>query len=58
MIDEVEDRRAQLLQRRVVELHLPLDTRGSNDAEVVAGLDGALEQCGLADTGVSVNDED
>ncbi|MDX6467568.1 MAG: hypothetical protein QOI27_2608 [Gaiellaceae bacterium] len=58
MGDEVEDRRAQLLQRRVIKLHLPLDTRGSNDAEVVADLDGTVEQRGLADTGVSVNDED
>src|SRR3954471_4820058 len=56
--DEVEDRRAQLLQRRVIKLHLPLDTRGSNDAEVVADLDGPVEQRGLADTWVSVNDED
>ena len=58
LIGEVEDRRTQLLQRRVVELHLPLDTGGSNDQEVLAGLDGALEQRGLADAGVSADDED
>ena len=46
------------MQRRVVELHLPLDARSPNDAKVLACLDRVLEQRGLADAGVSVHDED
>jgi hypothetical protein len=55
---ELEDRRAELLQRRAVELHLPLDARSPNDAKVLTQLDRVLEQCGLADAGVSVHHED
>ena len=57
-LDELQDRRAELLQRRVVELHLPLDARSPDDAKVLARLDRVLEQCGLADAGVAVHDED
>jgi hypothetical protein len=57
MLGELEDRRAQLLQRRVVELVLALGSRGSNDAKVGRGLDQVLEQRGLADACVPVNDE-
>ena len=57
-LDELEDRRTELLERRVVELHLPLDARGPDDAEVLARLDRVLEQRGLADAGVAVHDED
>ena len=55
---ELEDRRTELLQRRVVELHLPLDARSPNDAKVLARLDRVLEQRGLADARVSVHHED
>ena len=55
---ELEDRRTELLQRRVVELHLPLDARSPDDAKILARLDRVLEQCGLADAGVSVHHED
>jgi hypothetical protein len=57
-LDELEERRTKLLQRRVVELHLPLDPRGTNDAEVVARVDRVLEERGLADAGVSLHEED
>lgn len=57
-VDELEDRRTEPLQRRVVELHLPLDTRSPNDAKILARLDRVLEQRGLADAGVSVHHED
>jgi hypothetical protein len=46
------------LQRRVVELHLPLDTRSLNDAKTLARLDRVLEQRGLAHAGVAVHHED
>jgi hypothetical protein len=42
-LDELEDRRTELLQRRVVELHLPLDARSANDAKILARLDRVLE---------------
>jgi hypothetical protein len=57
VIDQVEDRRTQLLQGCVVELHLPFDACGSNDAEVIAGLGRAFEQRCLADTRVAVHHE-
>ena len=42
-LGESHDRRAELLQRRVVELHLPFDARGPNDAKILARLDRVLE---------------
>ena len=57
-LDELEHRRTEPLQRRVVELHLPLDTSSPNDAKIPARLDRVLEQRGLADAGVSVHHED
>ena len=54
-LGELEERRTELLQRRVVELHLPLDTGSPNNAKVLAGIDRVLEQRGLADAGVSVH---
>ena len=56
-LEELEDRRAELLQRRVVELHISFDARGPNDAKTVARLDRVVEQRGLADAGVSVHDK-
>ena len=58
MVDELDDRRTELLQRRMVELHFPLDARSPNDAKILARLDRVLEQRGLADSGVSMHDED
>ncbi len=55
---ELEKRRTELLQRRVVELHLPLDARSANDAEVLARLDSGFEKRGLTDAGVSVDHQD
>ncbi len=55
---ELEDRRTELLQRRVVELHLPLDARSPDDAKILARLDRPLQQRRLADTGISVHHED
>ena len=57
-LGELEDRRTELLQRRVVKLHLPLDAGSPNDAEILARLDRVLEQRGLADAGVSVHHKD
>ena len=57
-LDELEDRRTELLQRRVVELHLPLDARSLNDTKILARLDRVLEERGLADAGVSLHEED
>ena len=54
---ELEKRRTELLQRRVVELHLPLDARSANDAKVLARLDSVFEQRGLTDARVSVDHE-
>ena len=54
-LDELEDRRAELLQRRVGELHLPLDARGPDDPKVLARLDRVLEQRGLADARLAVH---
>ena len=55
---ELQDRRTELLQRRVVELHLPLDARSPNDAKILTHLDRVVEQCGLADARLSVHDQD
>ncbi|MEA2532645.1 MAG: hypothetical protein QOJ93_456, partial [Actinomycetota bacterium] len=57
-LDELKERRTELLQRRVVELHLPLDARSLNDAKILARLDRVLEERGFADAGVSEHDED
>ena len=45
------------MQRCVVELHLPFDARGPNDAKILARLDRVLEQRSLADAGVPMHDE-
>jgi hypothetical protein len=57
-VDELEDRRAELVQRRVVEIELPFDARSPDDVKVFGGLDGVLEQRRLANAGVSVHHED
>jgi len=55
---ELENGRTELLQRRVVELHLPFDPDSPNHAKILARLDRALEQRGLADSGLSMHYED
>ena len=55
---ELEDRRAQLLKRRVRELHLPFDTDGAGDPELPPRLDRVLQQRGLADARLSVHHQD
>jgi hypothetical protein len=55
---EVEDRRAELLQRCVIELHFTLDAQNPDDAKVLGCLDRELEQRGLANPRVAVHDED
>ena len=57
VLQEVEARGAQLLKRRVGEFHLTLDADGAGDSEVRGGLDRVLDQRGLANTGVTVHDE-
>ena len=58
VLHELEDRRAQLLQRRERQLHLRLDPRGPHDAELRRRLDRPLEQGGLADAWLPVHDGD
>ena len=58
VLHELEDRRAQLLQRRERQLHLRLDAGGPHDAELRRRLDRPLEQGGLADARLSVHDRD
>ena len=55
---ELEDRRTEPLQRRVVKLHLPLDARSPNNTKLPTRLDRVLEERGLADAGLSVHHED
>jgi hypothetical protein len=55
---QVEERRTELLQRGVVEFHLPLDACSPGDTKILARLDRVLEQRGLADAGVSLQNED
>ena len=56
-VAELENRRTELLQRRVVELHLPFDADSPNDAKILARLHRVLEQRSLADSGLPMNDE-
>ncbi len=55
---EVEHRRAQLLKRGVRELHLPIDPRGPEGPEVSRVLKLVLEDGGLADARLAVDDQD
>ena len=54
---ELEHRRAQLLKRRVRELHLPIDPRGLEDPELLRGLARIPENGGLADAWLSLHDQ-
>jgi hypothetical protein len=54
----LEERRAELLQCRVVKLHLRFDPRCPDDAEVLRRTGGVLEQRGFAHPWIAVNDED
>ena len=47
-----------MLERGVRELHLPLDSAGSGNAEILARADGVLEQRALADARRSMHDQD
>src|SRR4051794_14007528 len=58
VLDEIEARRAQLLERREREFHLPFDSVGASDPEVRSRPNRILEQGGLADARVPVYDED
>ena len=57
-VAELEDRRTELLQRRIVEVHLPFDADSPNDAEILALLDRVLEQRSLANSGLPMHYED
>jgi hypothetical protein len=57
-LGELQDGGAQLLQRRVGELHLPFDADGAGDLELPRRLDRVLQQRGLADARLSVHDQD
>ena len=57
-LHEVEDRRAQLLERRVRELHLPLDADRPQDAQLAPLPQRLLQQRGLAGAGLAMHDED
>jgi hypothetical protein len=56
--DELEKRQTELLQRRVVELHLSLDAGSTNNAKVLGRPDRVLEQRGLADSGLPMDYQD
>ena len=58
MVEVVEARRAQLLQRGERELHLPLHPDGAGNAEVRACLRGVLEQGRLADARLAIHRQD
>jgi hypothetical protein len=49
VLRELEERGAQLLNRRERELHLRLDAGRCGDPEFAPGLGGVLEEGGLAD---------
>jgi hypothetical protein len=55
---ELEDRGAQLLERRERKLHLSFDPTGPHDLEVRPRLDRVLQQGGLADARVAVDHQD
>jgi len=57
MLDQIEERDAQLLDRRERELHLPLDAAGAGDAELRPRDGCVLEQRGLADARLPVHHE-
>jgi len=56
-LDELEQRGAEPLHRRVVKLHLPLDACGAYHSKILTRLDRVLEQCGLADAGLAVQNQ-
>jgi hypothetical protein len=56
-LGELRERRAQLLDRRVRELHFRLDSDGPCDPKLGCGLDGVLEQRGLADAWFAMHDQ-
>jgi hypothetical protein len=57
-LGELQDGGAQLLQRRIGELHLALDADGAYGPELPPRLDRALQERGLADAQLSVHDQD
>jgi len=57
-LGELQDGCAQLLQRRIGELHLAFDADGACDPERPPCLDRVLQQRGLAHARLSVHDQD
>jgi hypothetical protein len=57
-LDEFEERRAEVLQRCVVELGLPLDARSPDDTKVLGRVERVLEQRRLANPWVALQHED
>ena len=57
VLAELEDGRTELLHGRIVELLLALDARGSDDTKVPARFGRVLEQGGLPDSRISVDDQ-
>ena len=53
----VEQRRTQLVQGRERELHLRLDTRGSEDPHVWCRVNGKVQQRCLSDPGLAMNEQ-
>ena len=58
MLGELENRRTELLERRIVELDLAIDPDSPNDAKVLTPLDRLVEERRLADSGLPIDDED
>jgi hypothetical protein len=56
-IREVEEWSTQLLRRCERELHLSLDPDGPGDPKLGCGLDRILEERGLADARLAVDDQ-
>jgi hypothetical protein len=52
---ELQERRAQLLDRRVRELHLRLDSNGPGDPKLGCRRDDVLEQRGLPDARLAMH---
>jgi hypothetical protein len=57
-LPEVEARRAQLLEGRERELHLPLDSDRASDVKIGRCLERVLEQSRLADARLAVDGQD
>ena len=56
-LHELESRCAQLLNRRVGQLHLALDAGGAGDPKPIRCLDRVPEQCRLADARLAAHDQ-